>query len=136
MRFIGWIIALISVLLLYFVYTTQYQPLKKKVTRLEEEIEMWEQTIKGQKEIGGDKNRFPSERFFVDDALTPYGEVEILRQFDRSYKGIEIYISAPNALNRASDLLRFLKEQRIVYQNMRIIAVNDSIERFEYKYTK
>ncbi|MEO0142026.1 MAG: hypothetical protein ABIL70_01470 [candidate division WOR-3 bacterium] len=136
MRYLGWVVALIFAIILYYIYSVKYQPLSKKITKLEDEIKMWEETVKDHREITGDRNRFPPERFFKDNRLTPYGEVEILRNLDRNYKGIEIYISAPRALERAGDLLRFLSEQRIDYYNLYIIAVADSVERFEYKYTK
>uniref|UniRef100_A0A7C4XJT7 Uncharacterized protein n=1 Tax=candidate division WOR-3 bacterium TaxID=2052148 RepID=A0A7C4XJT7_UNCW3 len=136
MRYLGWVTALIIILIFYYQYNFNYLPLRKRVIKLEDEIKMWEQTLRDQKEITGDKNRFSPEKFFIDDKLTPYGEVEILRSFDRSYKGIEIYISAPNALKRAADLMRFMHEQRIDYQNSYLFVVVDSIERFEYKFIK
>lgn len=136
MKYWGWIIAIISVIVAYYIYRAKYIPLKNSIAKLEQEIVMWEEVLKGEKGLGGDRNRFPSDRFFQNDKLTPYAEVEILRRFDLHYKGIEIYISAPNALTRAKDLLRFLDEQEINYQNLYFIAVLDSIEKFEYKYTK
>ncbi len=136
MRYLGWISALVIAIILYYVYSLKYQPLKSKIVKLEDEIAMWEETVRDRREITGEKNRFPPERFFKDNRLTPYGEVEILRNLDRNYKGIEIYISAPKALERASDLMRFLSEQRIDYYNIYLIAIVDSVERFEYKYTK
>ena len=97
---------------------------------------MWEETIKSEKGIRGDFETLPVDKFFKDDKLTPYGEVEIIRRFDRHYQGIEIYISAPNALKRMAELVKFLQEQRINYMSMYFTAVIDSIERFDYKYTK
>jgi len=136
MKYIGWIIALILVVVTYYIYRFKYLPLKTSIVKLEQEIAMWEEQLKGEKGIIGDHNIFPPDKFFKDDKLTAYGEVEILRRFDQHYRGIEIYISAPNAQTRAKDLLRFLDEQKIEYRTFYCIAVIDSIERFEYKFTK
>lgn len=136
MKYVGWIVSLFLVVALYFVYTRHYVPLKEDVDRLEDEIAMWENVLKGEKGIHGDRHRFAPERFFKDDKLTPYAEVEILRRFDIHYKGIELYISAPNALTRAEDILRFLTEQKLSYKNLSCIVVIDSVERFDYKFIK
>lgn len=136
MKYISWIIILILIIIGYYFYRTQYLPVKNSTDKLKEEIRMWEETIKSEKGIRGDFENLPAGKFFQDDKLTPYGEVEIMRRFDRHYKGIEIYISAPNALKRMADLLKFLQEQRLVYMSMYFTAVIDSIERFDYKYTK
>ena len=136
MKYIGWIFALLAVAALVFFYSSKYAPLKKSINRLEQEIKLWEETLRGERTLTGDVNRFPPEKFFSDDNLTAYAEVEILRRFDRRHEGIDIYISAPNALARMEDLLRFLDEQKIDYLKIYCIAAIDSIERFEYKYTK
>ncbi len=136
MKYISLIIIIILIVFGYYFYRIQYQPLKQNVDRLKEEIKMWEQTIRNEKGIRGDFEKLPAEKFFQDDRLTPYGEVEIMRRFDRHYKGIELYISAPNALKRMADLLRFLNEQRIDYLTIYCTAAIDSVERFDYKYTK
>lgn len=136
MKYISWIIIAILIIMGYYFYNTRYLPLKQSTDRLKEEIKMWEETIKNEKGIRGDFERLPPDKFFKDDKLTPYGEVEIMRRFDRHYKGIEIYISAPNALRRMAELLKFLHEQRLDYMSMYFTAVIDSIERFDYKYTK
>ncbi|MEO0137289.1 MAG: hypothetical protein ABIL39_05445 [candidate division WOR-3 bacterium] len=136
MRYIPWILLVIFIIFGYLFYRTQYLPVKNSTDRLKEEIKMWEETIKSEKGIRSDFERLPVEKLFQDDKLTPYGEVEIMRQFDRRYQGIEIYISAPNALKRLADLLRFMHEQRLAYRSMYFTAVIDSIERFDYKYTK
>ena len=128
--------SIILLIALYYTYRTQYLPLKKDLTKLEEEIAMWEDLLKGEKGLIGDRNRVAVERFFEYDKLTPYAEVEILRRFDRSYKGIEIYLSAPNALDRAKDLLRFMADQKVEYRNMSCFVVFDSTEKFEYKFVK
>jgi len=62
--------------------------------------------------------------------------VEILRRFVLEYKNLELYISAPRALDRAADVMRFLDEQKIEYKTLRCIVVIDSAERFEYKFSK
>ncbi len=136
MKYISWIIIIILIFFGYHLYKTQYLPLKSSTDRLKQEIKMWEETIKGEKGIRGDFERLPPEKFFEDDKLTPYGEVEIIRRFDRHYKGIEIYISAPKALKRTAELLKFMNEQRLDYMMMYFTAAIDSIERFDYKYTK
>jgi hypothetical protein len=136
MKYLGWIIALIAIICTGYLYQTKYAPLKASINKLEQEIAMWEDVLKGEKGLTGDRNSFPAERFFDDDKLTAYAEVEIIRRFDQHYKGIEIFISAPNALTRIKDVLRFLDEQKIEYLSMYCIAVIDSIEKFEYKYTK
>lgn len=136
MKYIPWIIILVLLIVAYSFYKTQYLPIKKSTDKLTDEIKMWEEMVKSEKGIHGDFERLPAEKFFENDKLTPYGEVEIMRRFERHYKGIEIYISAPNALKRMADLLRFLNEQRIDYYTIYCTAVIDSIERFDYKYTK
>jgi hypothetical protein len=136
MKYLGWIISVILIIIFYYTYKTQYLPLKRDLNKLEEEITMWETILKDEKGLSGDRNRFAINRFFENDKLTPYAEVEILRKFDLNYKGIDIYISAPNALARAKDVLNFLVEQKIEYQNISCIAVIDSLERFEYKFVK
>ena len=136
MKYLGWMISLIFVATLYFAYRTQYLPLKEDVDKFEKEITMWENVLKGEKGISGDRNRFATERFFKNDKLTPYGEVEILRKFDTYYKSLELYISAPRAFKRAKEVLSFLSDQRITYKNLSFIVVVDSIQRFEYKFTK
>jgi hypothetical protein len=110
--------------------------MKEDIDNLESEIAMWENVLKGEKGLQTDRQRFPPERFFEDDKLTPYAEVEILRQFDLQYKGVELYISAPHALERAQDVLRFFAEQRLSYKSVSCIVVLDSTERFEYKFIK
>jgi len=136
MKYLSLIIIIILILGGYYFYRIQYLPLKHSTDKLKEEIKMWEETIKNEKGIRGDFERLPADKFFQNDKLTAYGEVEIIRRFDRHYKGIEIYISAPNALRRMADLLRFFNEQKIDYLSMYCTAVIDSIERFDYKYTK
>lgn len=136
MKYLGWIITIILILAFCFTYKTQYLPLKEDINKLEKEIAMWENVLKGEKGMSGDRNRFATERFFKDNKLTPYGEVEILRKFDTHYKGVELYISAPKAFKRAKDVLRFLSDQRIIYKTLSCIVVIDSIERFEYKFVK
>ena len=136
MKYIGWIISIILLIGLYAAYRTQYVPIKKDISRLEKEIAMWENVLKGEKGLVGERSRFPSDRFFQNNKLTPYGEVEILRRFTLDYKNLELYISAPRALDRAADVMRFLDEQRIEYKTLRCIVVIDSAERFEYKFSK
>lgn len=136
MKYIGWVVSVLLIGLLYFTYRTKYVPLKEDINKLENEITMWETVLKGEKGLTGDRNRLATERFFEDDALTPYGEVEILRTFDTHHKGIEVYISAPRAFKRAKDFLRFLADQRITFKNLTCFVVIDSTEKFEYKFTK
>lgn len=136
MKYLGWIIAAITIVFAGYLYQSKYVPLKASITKLEQEIAMWEDVLKGEKGLTGDRNSFPTERFFEEDKLTAYAEVEIIRRFDLHYKGIEIFISAPNALTRMKDVLRFLDEQKLEYMNMYCLAVEDSVEKFEYKYTK
>ena len=136
MKYLGWFICIVLLIVIYYTYRTQYLPLANDLNKLEEEISMWENVLQSEKGMSGDRNRFPIQRFFENDKLTPYGEVEILRRFDRGYRGIEIYISAPKALTRAEDLLRFLDEQKITYQNLYFLVVIDSFEKFEYKFIK
>jgi hypothetical protein len=119
----------------YVAYTTQYRPLRNDVVEMQKEIEMWEKVLKNEKGLSGDRNRFATERFFERDELTPYGEVEILRKFDLTQKGVEIYISAPNAFQRTQSVMLFLHEQRLLYKTVNCIAEIDSLERFEYKFT-
>ncbi len=136
MKYISIIVIIALVIFGYYFYQGQYKPLRKNIERLQEEIKMWEETIRSEKGIRGDFEQFPVEKFFQNDKLTPYGEVEIMRRFDRHYKGIEIYISAPNAMKRMADVLRFLNEQRIDYLTIYCTATIDTVERFDYKYTK
>jgi len=136
MKYLGWIISVLLIIAVYYAYRTHYLPLKEDIDKLEDEITMWENVLRGEKGISGDRHRFAPERFFKDDKLTPYAEVEILRRFDILHKGIELYISAPKALTRAEDVLRFLAEQKIEYKNLSCIVVIDSVERFEYKFVK
>ncbi len=136
MKLLGWIICILLIIAFYFTYRTKYVPLQKDIDKLEKEITMWENVLKGEKGLTGDRNRFATERFFEDDELTPYAEVEILRKFDTHYKGIELFISAPRAFKRAKDVLRFLSDQRITFKNLACFVVIDSTERFEYKFIK
>ena len=135
MRYFGWILSLILAVGFYVAYTTQYRPLRNDVEELQKEIDMWEKVLKNEKGLTGDRNRFATERFFKNDVLTPYGEVEILRKFDLTQKGVEIYISAPNAFQRTQSVMKFLHEQRLLYKIVNCIAEIDSLERFEYKFT-
>lgn len=135
MRYFGWILSLILAVGFYVAYTTQYRPLRNDVEELQKEIDMWEKVLKNEKGLTGDRNRFATERFFKNDVLTPYGEVEILRKFDLTQKGVEIYISAPNAFQRTQSVMKFLHEQRLLYKTVNCIAEIDSLERFEYKFT-
>ncbi len=136
MKYIGWIVSFILLIGVFVVYKTQYVSMKTDIDKLGKEIAMWENVLKGEKGLIGDRNRFPSDRFFKNNKLTPYGEVDILRKFSMEYKNLELYISAPRALDRAADILRFLDEQRIVYKTLRCIVVIDSVQRFEYKFSK
>ncbi len=136
MKYLGWIISIVLIAVFAFVYQTRYRPLKRDIDKLESEIEMWESVLKGEKGLTGDRNRFPVERFFEGNRLTPYAEVEMLRRFDPGYKGIEIYVSAYHPLERAREIVRFFAEQRIEYRQSRITIEADSIERFEYKFMK
>lgn len=136
MRYLGWIIALILLAAIIYTYRTQYVPLKKDVTDLREEISMWEDVLRGEQGVKGERQRFATDRFFENDKLTPFAEVEILRKFDLRNRGVEIYLTAPNAFARASDLLRFFTEQHIKYRNLSMYVVVDSVERFEYKFVK
>jgi hypothetical protein len=136
MKYLGWILAVIFAVALVYVYKVRYLPLRSSVAKLEQEIAMWEDVLKGQKGLSGDRYRFPPERFFKDDKLTPYAEIDILRNFDLHYLSLELYITAPEAHRRTLDIMRFLNEQRIVYKNMYIQSVIDSLERFEYKLTQ
>jgi hypothetical protein len=136
MKYLGWIISLILIITAIVFYKTHYLPLREDINRLEKEIAMWENVLKGEKGLSGDRNRFATDRFFKDNKLTPYGEVEILRKFSAQYKALEIYVSAPKALKRAQDVLRFLAEQNLAYLEMRCIVVIDSLGKFEYKFTK
>lgn len=136
MKYIGWIISLILVVSFYILYKAQYAPMADEITKLEKEIAMWENVLKGEKGLTGDRYRFATDRFFKEDRLTPYGEVEILRKFELGYAGVDLYISAPNALARATDVISFLSSQRIGYKSISCIVVIDSVERFEYKFSK
>ena len=136
MKYLGWIVSAILILVFLFMYQTQYRPLKRDVDKLSKEIDMWEELLKGEKGLTGDRNRFPIERFFEGNKLTPYAEVEMLRRFDPSYKGVEIYVSAYHPLERAQEIIRFFAEQHIEYAQSRITIEADSIERFEYKFLK
>ena len=136
MKYLGWILCILLVAGMYYAYRTRYMPLKEDVSELREEISMWEEVLKGEKGIKGERQRFASERFFTADKLTPFAEVEIIRKFDRRNKGIEIYLTAPNAFTRAGEVLRFLAEQHISYKNLSLFVVVDSTERFEYKFIK
>ncbi len=136
MKHLGWIISILLIIAFYYTYRTKHIPLRQDIKKLENEITMWENVLKGEKGLIGDRNRFATERFFENDELTAYGEVEILRKFDTRYKGIELYISAPRAFRRAKDVLGFLADQRITYKQLSCIVVIDSTERFEYKFVK
>lgn len=136
MKYAGWIISLILAVTFYILYKAQYVPMAEEIARLEKEIAMWENVLKGEKGLTGDRYRFATDRFFKEDRLTPYGEVEILRKFELAYSGVDLYISAPNAVARATDVIGFLNNQRIGYKIITCIIVIDSVERFEYKFTK
>jgi len=136
MKYIGWIVSVLLIIMFYFTYRTKYLPLQNDIDKLGKEITMWETVLKGEKGLTGDRNRFATERFFEDDELTPYGEVEILRTLDTRHKGVELYISAPRAFKRAKDVLRFLADQRITFKNLTCFVVVDSTEKFEYKFIK
>jgi hypothetical protein len=136
MKYVGWIISVCLIVVFYYTYKTQYLPLKTDLDKLEEEIAMWENVLKGEKGMDSTRDRFVVDRFFKNDRLSPYGEVEMLRKFDPHYKGLEIYISAPNAITRATDVITFLAEQKLIYQNFTCFVFIDSIERFEYKFLK
>ncbi len=136
MKYLGWIISVLLIIVFFITYKTKYVPLAQDITNLEKEIAMWENILKGEKGLSGDRNHFPAERFFEDNKLTPFAEVEILRRFDMMNKGIELYISGPKALDRAKDVMRFLSDQRIVYKELSCFVVIDSTELFEYKFIK
>lgn len=136
MKYLGWVVSVCLIILFFFTYKTKYIPLQKELEKLEREISMWETVLKGEKGLIGDRNRLTTERFFEDDELTPYGEVEILRKFDTSHQGLELYISAPRAFKRSKDVLRFLADQRVTFRNLTCYVVIDSTERFEYKFIK
>lgn len=136
MKYLGWMIAILLVVAFFYAYRTKYAPLKKDVTELREEISMWEDVLRGEQGVKGERQRFAPDRFFENDKLTPFAEVEILRKFDLRNRGVEIYLTAPNAFLRAGDLLRFFTEQHIKYRNLSMYVVVDSVERFEYKFVK
>lgn len=136
MKYLGWIIALFFAVGFIYFYRVRYAPLKNNVNKLEQEIQMWEEVLKGQQGLTGDRYRFPVDRFFKDDRLTPYAEIDILRNFDPHFLNLELYLSAPAAHRRAEDVMRFLNEQHIVYRSLYLQSVIDSSERFEYKLTK
>ncbi|UCD05495.1 MAG: hypothetical protein JSV98_10370 [candidate division WOR-3 bacterium] len=136
MKYLGWIVAILLVAVFFYAYRTKYAPLKKDVTELREEISMWEDVLRGEQGVKGERQRFAPDRFFDDGKLTPFAEVEILRKFDLRNRGVEIYLTAPNAFSRAGDLLRFFNEQHIKYRNLSMYVVVDSVERFEYKFVK
>ncbi len=136
MKYLGWIISILLCAGLYYVYQVKYVPLTRDINELREEISMWENVLKGEKGTRTERERFPTDRFFDNDKLTPFAEVEILRRFDMRNRGIEIYITAPGALARAGDIMRFFAEQRIKYRNLSLYAVVDSVERFEYMFIK
>ncbi len=136
MKYLGWVIAILLVAALFYAYRTEYAPLKKDVNELREEISMWEDVLRGEQGVKGERERFATDRFFDNDKLTPFAEVEILRKFDMRNRGVEIYLTAPNAFTRSGDLLRFLTEQHIKYRNLSMYVAVDSVERFEYKFIK
>jgi hypothetical protein len=136
MKVLGWIVSAILIVAVLVVYRIHYVPLRGDVEKLNQEITMWENVLKGEKGLTGDRYRLPTERFFADDNLTPYGEVEILRNFDTSYRGLELYISSPRAYRRAKSVLAFMSDQRITFREFACYVVIDSLEKFEYKFTK
>jgi hypothetical protein len=136
MKYLGWMIAILLLAALFYAYRTKYAPLEKDVTELREEISMWEDVLRGEQGVKGERERFATDRFFDNDKLTPFAEVEILRKFDLRNRGVEIYLTAPNAFTRAGDLLRFFTEQHIKYRNLSMYVAIDSVERFEYKFIK
>ena len=136
MKYLGWIISICLAVAVYYVYRSQYVPLRQDIKELQEEISMWENVLKDEKGVRGERQRFPTDRFFTDDELTPFAEVEIIRSFDLRNRGIEIYITAPGAFTRASDLLQFLAEQHIRYKSLSLYVAVDTVERFEYKFIK
>jgi len=136
MKYLGWIISIVLIIAFCVIYRTQYVPVKNDILELEKEIAMWENVLKDEKGLTGDRFRFATDRFFKNNRLTPYGEVEILRKFDPHNKGLEIYLSAPRAFVRAKDVLTFLSDQRITFKRFTCIVEIDSIERFEYKFVK
>ncbi len=136
MKYLGWIVSILLAAGLFYTYRTRYVPLKQDIEELRQEISMWEGVLKGEKGVKGERQSFPTDRFFADNKLTPFAEVEILRKFDMRDKGIEIYITAPGAFSRAADFISFLAEQHIKYRNLSLYVAVDSIERFEYKFIK
>jgi hypothetical protein len=136
MKYLGWLLSILLLAAVFYAYRTRYLPLTSDVAQLREEISMWEEVLKGEKGVKGERQRFSIDRFFEDDKLTPFAEVEILRKFDMRNRGIEIYLTAPNAFKRAGDLLRFFTEQHIKYRSLSMYVVVDSVERFEYKFIK
>ena len=132
MRYLGWIVCIIVLAAGFYGYRTKYLPLQKDVQALREEIHMWEDVVKGDKGVRGERQRFAPERFFEENKLTPFAEVELLRTFDMRDRSIELYITAPGAFARAGDLLRFFAEQHIRYRSLSLFVVVDSVERFEY----
>lgn len=136
MKYLGWVISIILVVGLFYTYRTRYLPLKQDIDELRQEISMWEGVLKGEKGVKGERQSFPTDRFFAGDKMTPFAEVEILRRFDMRDKGIEVYITAPGAFSRAADFISFLAEQHIKYRNLSLYVAIDSVERFEYKFIK
>jgi hypothetical protein len=136
MKYIGWIVSILLVAGGYYGYRAKYVPLKNDVRGLREEIYMWEEVVKGDKGIRGERERFAPDRFFDNDKLTPFAEVELLRKFDMRDRSLEIYITAPGAFKRAGDLLRFFNEQHIRYRSLSFFVAVDTVERFEYTFTK
>ena len=136
MKVFGWILSALLIVAIFIVYKVHYEPLREDVGKLNQEIAMWENILKGEKGLKGDRYRFPTDRFFEDDNLTPYGEVEILRNFDTSYRGLELYVSSPRAYRRAKSVLSFMSDQRITFREFACFVVIDSLEKFEYKFTQ
>lgn len=136
MKYLGWILCILLLAAGLYLYRTKYLPLQKDVRGLRQEIYMWEEVVKGDKGVRGERERFTPDRFFADDKLTPFAEVELLRKLDMRDRGIELYITAPGAFARAGDLLRFFAEQHIRYRNLSLFVVVDSVERFEYTFIK
>jgi hypothetical protein len=56
MRYLGWIIALVTIVFAVYLYQSKYVPLKTSINKLEQEIAMWEEVLKGEKGISGDRN--------------------------------------------------------------------------------
>jgi len=78
---IGWIVNIILFILIISFFTLSYLPMRKELTDVKGELQMWEEIVKRKGEHLKSWH-FKPEEFFSGDRVSPRGEVMLARVFD------------------------------------------------------